>query len=207
MFLGGLTFFLPCGFTQAMQLFAIASGSFWIGSLTMGVFALGTAPGLLGIGGLTSVVKGAFANVFFKFAGIIVIMLALFNISNGLNLTGFSFPSSLASNQSNSNSVDPNVVLENGVQVVRMNQTSSGYEPNSFTVKKGIPVKWIINSVDPNSCASTIVSPALNIRQTLSAGENVFEENGDILSDSLGKIAEDKQRKTVSIQKIKNPLF
>jgi uncharacterized protein len=35
--LGGLTFFLPCGFTQAMQLYAISSGSALTGALTMGV--------------------------------------------------------------------------------------------------------------------------------------------------------------------------
>lgn len=28
--IGVLTFFLPCGFTQSMQLAAVASGSFWI---------------------------------------------------------------------------------------------------------------------------------------------------------------------------------
>lgn len=174
MVLGGLTFFLPCGFTQAMQLFAMSSGNFWTGSLTMGIFALGTAPGLLGIGGLTSVVKGAFANVFFKFAGIVVILLALFNISNGFNLTGFVLPNVFASTQSPTTN-DPNVTIENGIQIVRMNQTASGYEPNTFTIKKGIPVKWIVNSQDQNTCASAIVAPSINIRQTLSAGENVFK--------------------------------
>ena len=78
MIMGALTFFLPCGFTQAMQLFAIASGSPVTGALTMGVFALGTTPGLLGVGGLTSVIKGTFAKTFFKFAGIVVVVLAFF---------------------------------------------------------------------------------------------------------------------------------
>src|SRR4030067_3797593 len=174
MLLGGLTFFLPCGFTQAMQLFAIGSGNFWVGSLTMGVFALGTTPGLLGIGGLTSAIKGAFSNLFFKFAGIVVILLALFNISNGFNLSGFVLPLSFAS-VSDSSANDPNVTLENGTQVVRMNQVATGYDPNTFIIKKGVPVKWIINSVDPNSCASTIVVPSFNIRQTLSFGENIIQ--------------------------------
>ncbi|MEK7545234.1 MAG: sulfite exporter TauE/SafE family protein, partial [Patescibacteria group bacterium] len=38
------TFFLPCGFTQSMQIAALSSGSFWSGSLIMGMFALGTLP-------------------------------------------------------------------------------------------------------------------------------------------------------------------
>ncbi|MEK9186503.1 MAG: sulfite exporter TauE/SafE family protein, partial [Patescibacteria group bacterium] len=65
MVMGTLTFFLPCGFTQAMQLYAVSTGSFWQGAAIMGLFAIGTAPGLLGIGGLTSVFKGRKARVFF----------------------------------------------------------------------------------------------------------------------------------------------
>ena len=82
--LGGLTFFLPCGFTQAMQLVAISSGSFVTGSIVMGLFAIGTTPGLLGIGGLTSVIKGKFAKIFFKFAGVLVILFAYITLVMGL---------------------------------------------------------------------------------------------------------------------------
>ncbi|MDR3559096.1 MAG: sulfite exporter TauE/SafE family protein, partial [Candidatus Pacebacteria bacterium] len=72
--LGILTFFLPCGFTQAMQIFAVSTGSFLGGALVMGTFALGTVPGLLGIGGLTAAVRGTLAKRFFKFAGVLVIL-------------------------------------------------------------------------------------------------------------------------------------
>lgn len=175
--MGAMTFFLPCGFTQAMQLFAMSSGSPVTGALTMGVFALGTAPGLLGVGGLTSVVKGNTARLFFKTAGVVVIMLAFFNVGNGLNLLGV--PQVFGVFSSNSSAAqatkDPNVSLVNGVQVVRMTQASSGYSPNKFTVKKGVPVKWIITSKDVYSCASSIVSQQLGIRKGLELGENVFE--------------------------------
>jgi len=174
--LGGLTFFLPCGFTQAMQLYAISSGSVLTGALTMGVFALGTAPGLLGIGGLTSVIKGAFAKPFFKFVGLMVIGLSLFNISNGMNLTGLSLPTfASASAKSIDKISDPNVVLVNGKQVVKMTQRFNGYSPRSFTIQKGIPVKWIVTSTDVNTCASSIYSSQLNIRKSLKLGENIIE--------------------------------
>lgn len=184
MILGASTFFLPCGFTQAMQLFAISSGSPLTGALTMGVFALGTAPGLLGIGGLTSVVKGSFAKPFFKFAGLVVIFMALFNISNGLNLSGFDVNAFLIQRAASPVQSDPNVTLENGVQIVKMTQNASGYSPNSFTIKKGIPVKWVITSEDAFSCAASIVSSKLGIRQSLKTGENIIEftptETGNI---------------------------
>lgn len=171
---GALTFFLPCGFTQAMQLYAMSTGNFWSGALIMGTFALGTTPGLLGIGGLTSVLKGAFAKKFFKFTGLLIVALAIFNISNGLNLTGWkvSFP------KARTNTVqvtgDPNVKIEDGVQIVRMDQVGAGYKPNKFTIKKGIPVKWIINSKS-QSCAASIYSNKLNIHQSLEPGENIIE--------------------------------
>lgn len=192
MLLGALTFFLPCGFTQAMQLYAISSRNGLTGALTMGIFALGTAPGLLGVGGLTSVIKGVFAKKFFKFAGLVVIFLGFFNISNGYNLTGFNFKLPPVFSQNfKTQTIDSNVTLKNGVQIVRMTQNFSGYEPNSFTIKKDTPVKWIITSENPNSCAASIVSSKLGIRQSLEAGENIIEftpkETGEIrFSCSMG---------------------
>lgn len=169
--LGASTFFLPCGFTQAMQLYAISTGSPLQGALTLGVFALGTTPGILGIGGLTSVIKGGSSKIFFKTAGVIVMLLALFNVSNGLNLLGIK--SVFAQNKTGS--VDKNVKIVNGVQVVKMTQKTNGYTPNKFTIKKGVPVKWIVTSESIYSCASSIVSQQLGIRASLKLGENVFE--------------------------------
>ena len=175
--MGASTFFLPCGFTQAMQLFAMSTGSPIQGALTMGVFALGTAPGLLGVGGLTSVIKGAGARLFFKTAGVVVILLAFFNLSNGLNLLGVPqvLGAIITKATAANTSPDPNVTIEKGVQIVRMTQTGSGYSPNNFTIKKGVPVKWIVTSKDVYTCASSIVSQQLGIRKGLQLGENVFE--------------------------------
>lgn len=173
---GALTFFLPCGFTQAMQLYAISTGSFVQGALIMGVFALGTAPGLLGVGGLTSVIKGIFAQRFFKFAGLVVVILAFFNIANGYNLTGWQFGSWFVANRAQTvQGNDPNVRLENGVQVVTMAEVAGGYSPNRFTIRKGVPVRWVIDAQAPYSCASSLVVSSLNIRKTLKAGENIIE--------------------------------
>ena len=169
--LGASTFFLPCGFTQAMQLYAISTGSPLQGALTLGVFALGTTPGLLGVGGLTSVVSGGSSKLFFKTAGVLVMLLALFNVSNGLNLLGVK---SVFAN-TKTDSLDKNVKIVNGVQVIKMTQKSNGYTPDKFTVKKGVPVKWIVTSETIYSCASSIVSQQLGIRSSLKLGENVFE--------------------------------
>lgn len=88
--LAGLaTFFLPCGFTQSMQLYTLSSGGFLAGALTMFVFALGTLPVLALVSFSSFRIKdGAQKDLFFKTAGLIVIFFALFNIINSFVIIG-----------------------------------------------------------------------------------------------------------------------
>lgn len=79
------TFFLPCGFTQSMQVAAISSGSFMSGFLIMFAFALGTLPMLAFLSfGSASFAHGKHAPLFFKSAGVVVIGLGLFALLAGL---------------------------------------------------------------------------------------------------------------------------
>lgn len=79
------TFFLPCGFTQAMQVAALSSGSFISGLLIMGAFALGTLPMLALLSfGSASFAQSKHAPLFFKSAGVLVIGLGVFALLAGL---------------------------------------------------------------------------------------------------------------------------
>lgn len=86
---GIATFFLPCGFTQSMQIYTLSTGSFWAGSLIMFSFALGTLPilSLLSFSSL-GIHKKAQSGIFFKTAGLIVIFFGLFNLLNSLMALG-----------------------------------------------------------------------------------------------------------------------
>jgi sulfite exporter TauE/SafE/copper chaperone CopZ len=79
------TFFLPCGFTQSMQVAALSSGSFISGMGLMLAFALGTLP-MLALLSLSSVsfAHSQHAPLFFKSAGVVVIGLGLFALLAGL---------------------------------------------------------------------------------------------------------------------------
>ena len=91
--LGILTFFLPCGFTQSMQVYTLGTGSFWSGALTMLSFALGTFPVLALLSFSSAGIRGStYAGVFFKSAGLIVILFALFNVLNSLVIIGVIAP-------------------------------------------------------------------------------------------------------------------
>ena len=87
--IGIATFFLPCGFTQSMQLYTLSTGSFFNGGLTMLSFALGTLPVLALISFSSfSIQNGSKSGIFFKTAGLIVILFALFNLINSLVVIG-----------------------------------------------------------------------------------------------------------------------
>ncbi|TSC61754.1 MAG: Uncharacterized protein G01um101448_327 [Parcubacteria group bacterium Gr01-1014_48] len=91
--LGTATFFLPCGFTQSMQIYTLTTGSFWTGALTMFAFALGTLPilALLSFSSLRIHTK-AQSGVFFKTAGLVVIFFGVFNLINNLAVAGIIAP-------------------------------------------------------------------------------------------------------------------
>jgi sulfite exporter TauE/SafE/copper chaperone CopZ len=163
---GALTFFIPCGFTQAMQIYAISSGSFARGAMIMGLFALGTSLGLLGIAGLSSVFKGQRARIFFMVSGIAVILFGLTNFNNAKLLLSKTTPPVPQA---------PTTITNGEIQEIRMTQSARGYSPNTFTVEKGKKVRWIITSTNPYTCASSIIVPKYGIERDLQSGENIIE--------------------------------
>jgi sulfite exporter TauE/SafE/copper chaperone CopZ len=90
---GIVTFFLPCGFTQSMQIYTLTTGDFVKGALTMFVYAIGTLPvlALLSFSSL-GIHKKAQSGVFFKTAGLIVIFFSIFNLINTLAGAGIISP-------------------------------------------------------------------------------------------------------------------
>ncbi|PWB38632.1 MAG: hypothetical protein C3F02_02880 [Parcubacteria group bacterium] len=90
---GGLTFFMPCGFTQSMQIYALSTGSFFKGALTMLIFVLGTLPmlSLLSFSSF-SIISKPWQGIFFKTAGLIVMAMAIFNLLNLLAVAGIINP-------------------------------------------------------------------------------------------------------------------
>lgn len=168
MILGVATFFLPCGFTQSMQLYALSTGSPVRAALIMFVFALGTTPALFSIGALTAFAKGKTLKGVTMVAGVLVIVLGVWNISNAMTLLGWNWPTA-------SSGTSPSPLLKGEAasdeQIVTMEVTSAGtYEPDVLTVKAGVPVKWEIAGSDFMGCASTLVMPKLKMRKSLSSG-------------------------------------
>jgi sulfite exporter TauE/SafE/copper chaperone CopZ len=174
--LGAATFFLPCGFTQAMQLFAVSTGSWVSGALIMGMFAVGTAPGLLSIGGLTSVVKGVFAQRFFRIVGVVVVAMAFINFSNGYNLLGlgglFNGGGSSASTGVQTEEASSNLPATTLATTFKLD---SDISPSTFTAKVGQKTTLEVDvKEDGQGCMSTIMIPGLDDNpQYLKSGKKI----------------------------------
>lgn len=180
--LGAGTFFLPCGFTQALQLYVLTRGDAAAGALTMLVFSLGTLPALVGLGAVTSFLKGRWQQAVAMVAGAAVVALGFMNLGFGLTLTGLSAKAAtvrenfkITLSRQGVEVADPNVRLENGVQVVAMDVVARGYSPNRFTVRAGVPVRWEIQGVNTYGCQSVLQFPALNLTKYIKPGLNVVE--------------------------------
>lgn len=173
MWMGALTFLLPCGFTQSAQVLAISSGSFMSGALIMLFFALGTTPGLLGIGGLTSVIKkGDFSSFIFKTIGLLIVALSFYNFGNGLSLMGLRIQKSQKKTgqvEGPQKSTAPiQAVEKDGVQLIKAvyDPKSSGeqyvIDPGTFTVKVGKPVRFeILAKKNGLGCMGSVTLPGL----------------------------------------------
>ncbi len=181
--LGASTFFLPCGFTQALQLYVLAKGSFMTGALIMLAFSLGTLPALVSLSALSSFAKGSFQRYFLKFAGVAVVILGLFNIQSGLTLTAVGTENStpaanggpvVAGTKQAIPATEQPVPIVDGKQIVDMKILGYRYEPNRFAVVQGIPVEWRIDASAAAGCGRIIIAPKAGVRKLLPSGTTVI---------------------------------
>jgi sulfite exporter TauE/SafE/copper chaperone CopZ len=170
--LGGLSFFLPCGFTQSMQVFAMASGSFLTGALIMLMFALGTLPVLMGLGITSNKFKNIKSGLFSKVAGIAIIIFAFYTLTSALAVQGININLINSTNSQTEAKADSSKTNKNE-QVVEMVVDYKGYTPSVITLEKGVPVKWVIKGEQVSGCSNEVIVPSFNIKKKISKGDNI----------------------------------
>ncbi len=159
---------MPCGPLQAMQLYALTTGSLTKGALSMAFYALGTAPLLFGLGKFVSFISKDKIKQFMRLSGIIVIILGLLMLNRGLTNFGYGLKSFIPDSQTVSESAE-------GFQTVNMTLNYKGYTPNVLYIKKDIPVRWVINAEQISGCTDSIIMPDYDIEKNLKKGENIIE--------------------------------
>jgi sulfite exporter TauE/SafE/copper chaperone CopZ len=164
---GAGTFFLPCGFTQAVQIYALSTASAVTAGVIMATFAIGTTPGLLALASVPELATGRRQATVLRVVGVVVLAFALLNVSSSLNLLGVSGGASASARL-----VTDNVTVADGIQTVRMTQTPRGYEPADSVLYAGIPTTWVIDGTSPLDCSAFLRVPDLGLKIDLKAGSN-----------------------------------
>jgi sulfite exporter TauE/SafE/copper chaperone CopZ len=184
---GLLNGFMPCGPLQSVQLYALATGSFVAGALSMLLFSLGTVPLMFGLGALGSLLTARFTRRMVQVSALIVMLLGVAMAGRGLNQTGNGIAAIRAGlfpgpglfpglSRSSAQSASGNVArIENGVQVVRSRVGASSYEP--IIVQKGIPVRWTIEAEASalNGCNNPVTIPEYDKVVRMVPGDNLVE--------------------------------
>jgi sulfite exporter TauE/SafE/copper chaperone CopZ/plastocyanin len=141
----------------------------------------------IGLSSLKLVSNQAVATRFLKAAGFLVLFFALFNANNQLNVLGLPSFNDLAlsspvvvsgSSTGGSNNNGGNVTnnssggsnagdntnekdlpsIVDGKQVIKMKASSSGYSPNYFKIRAGLPVRWEIEDVGTSGCTNAVIA-------------------------------------------------
>jgi len=174
-FAGSATFFLPCGFTQAVQLYAFSTGSPVAAGAIMATFALGTAPALLALAGAPTMTRGRRRVPILRALGVVVVGFAVINSMSALRLAGVDFTAAFSRTATPPPAVSANVTLTTADQTINSTQDGDGYHPNETVIFAGRPTHWVMTSSAPFSCSSSFGSKELGFQKVLVMGRNVIE--------------------------------
>lgn len=173
---------IACGPLQAMLIYAAGTGSVVQGAVSMLVFGLGTLPLMLGFGSIATIIGSKFTHKILKVSAVIVIILGIVMVNRGLTLTGagYDLNTLITSVKASGNGVTGAAIgvdttIKEGYQEIRMDVLRTGWKPNKFVLKKGVPVKWIINGKEITGCNNAIQVPKLNLDFDIKPGEQIIE--------------------------------
>lgn len=168
--IGLLNGFMPCGPLQAMQVYALSTGSFFKGALSMFLFCLGTIPLMLGVGVIFNIVKGRKRIILNKIASVLILLLSLGMLFRGLSTLGINY-NTLFNNYKNYTAS----TLYKNYQEVKINLSYGSYD--DILVQKGKKVKLIINVPERylTGCNNVVMINDFNIKKKLEVGENIIE--------------------------------
>lgn len=158
--------FMPCGPLQSMQLYAIASGSFFTGAASMFFFCLGTIPLVLLFGATAGILKRNWRQKVLQLGSAMLILIGLTTMQNNLVLTGVALPWVKSSSEG---SVVTST-LDGDVQRVTTTLHVNGYD--DIQVTAGIPVVWTIQADEAalNGCNNEVVLPEFGQQVKLGVG-------------------------------------
>ena len=175
LYVGLLNGLMPCGPLQAMQLYALSTGSAVNGAISMLLFSLGTVPLMFALGALSSILSRKFTHHMMTAGAVLVAVMGISMFQSGLALSGVNLGSGTA--QSQPLQTAPQQVEATKASVQEITSELSRYGYPAITVKAGIPVKWTIKAdkKNLNGCNNAIVIPEYNLQKAFEVGDNFIE--------------------------------
>ncbi|MGN1371681.1 MAG: sulfite exporter TauE/SafE family protein [Candidatus Coprovivens sp.] len=161
---------MPCGPLQAMQIYALSTGSFFKGAISMFLFCAGTIPLMLSFGIILKLVKGKKRIIFNNIACILIFIFSLSMLNRGLLTLDIDLFKNIKTNQ---NYLESTIIDDH--QIIEFDLTYDNYQ--DILLKEDIPTRIIIN-VDKKyltGCNNSIIIPEYNIKQELKEGKNIIE--------------------------------
>jgi sulfite exporter TauE/SafE/plastocyanin domain-containing protein/copper chaperone CopZ len=199
---GLLNGLMPCGPLQTMQLYALGTGSFLAGALSMLIFSIGTVPLMLGFSLAASLLPRRILPIMVKASAVLVMFLGAVTFARAAALAGIALPSfgssagsglaaqtrgsgSSLTSDSGAAAESPAVLardsagivakLEKGVQTVTTEFKNGRYVP--FTVQVGVPLRWTVyvTGEELNGCDNPVTIPEYGVSKNLTVGANLIE--------------------------------
>ncbi|MCI6266786.1 MAG: sulfite exporter TauE/SafE family protein [Erysipelotrichaceae bacterium] len=162
--------FMPCGPLQAMQVYALSTGSFIKGALAMLLFGLGTVPLMLLAGFALNFVKGKGKILVNKIASVMILLLSIVMLNRGL----IAFHIDVFKNFNHYDNFSL-ATIKDDYQVIEFDLSYDSFQ--DIIVLKNIPVKMIVH-VDKKyltGCNNELIIGEFGIKQELKVGDNTIE--------------------------------
>ncbi len=174
--IGALTFFVPCGFTQGIQLLALWTGNWLTWWITMALFALGTAPVLFVVWLWSSWIKDRSRWLAKQIIWVLVIVFWLSTMITTRNLVGrwtsaSNIPSEMTMRQNRNKDIIEVSAIHDGRQIENRNILLPANTPYKLTISPRNNGIW---------CMSSMVIPKAGFRKPQRIIKNtpiVFEWN------------------------------
>ncbi|MDD2378049.1 MAG: sulfite exporter TauE/SafE family protein [Bacilli bacterium] len=173
--IGLLNGLMPCGPLQSMQIYALSTGSFFYGALSMFLFCLGTIPLMLFVGMLSNFLTNNYRKMLNKVSTVLILVLSLAMLNRGFLSMGIDISNIFKPNYDNYLKSE----IIDDYQVIEFDLSYGGYQ--DIIVQKDIPIKMIINASNNSltGCNNGIKINAFDIERDILLGENIIEFTAD----------------------------
>ena len=173
--LGLVNGLMPCGPLQAMQVYAVATGSAAVGALSLFAFCLGTAPLMFVAGSVITALKARWRRGLMRVGGAMLVVFGLVAAGNGATLLGInvSLPAQHGSDE---------IIAATGADGIQRATVEVDYGAyRDVRLKAGVPTELTFHVPEGKliGCNSSLAIPAFGIQADLATGDTVVSFTPD----------------------------